>query len=173
MSEQNGRDIKLPTFASGQALSAADFNALSDALKKILGGSGQNGQKDVNPVAPLVMQMIIVANVNQEYLTCRTWDGTNIGSTDIFVAKPPLLTASNYIGGVDILGNSYSFTGIDAVTVTSPDAMKTENWLVTQNYNHKDVIQACCNIRNGIDSTLFLDWRDMNIDGRCWAVAAS
>lgn len=47
-------------------------------------------------------------SVQANYVTCRTWDGTNEGSTDVYIAKPARLRES--VTSEVIFGTTYNMT---------------------------------------------------------------
>jgi hypothetical protein len=111
-----------------------------------------------------------VKSVANDYLTCRTWDGTDEGADDYRVAKPTLLrhVKNNYQGLANL-------TTVDAQSVTAdPTAAgdPDEDWVVTRAYVVDGEIFAC--IPQG-GAGLTVDgqdviWMDVNVDGRVWAI---
>ncbi len=81
-------------------------------------------------------------SMGTDHLICRTWDGTNQGTTDVLIAKPPTLwfsVASKVLRGTTITYSAYSLTGQSR---TSTSASKTETELITPSYETDDIIWA-------------------------------
>lgn len=118
-----------------------------------------------------------VKSVQGDYVTCRTWDGTTEGGTDIKIAKPPKLrhsVTSESIEGVTI---SYSYStrsnnNDGQRTASASGASQTE--IIMPVYITNDVIFATKPLRGtGVSvSGTPLEYLDLNVDGRAWGMVA-
>lgn len=81
-----------------------------------------------------------IKSVSTAYLTCRSWDGTTEGGTDVLVAKPPALRAA---------------PSRDAAVLLDPP------------YEAGDVIYAAAADYSGVSGC---DLVDLNVDARQWLV---
>lgn len=76
-------------------------------------------------------------SVQDDYLTCRTWDGTNEGSTDVLIAKDPKNRTSLTTATVYGIVHTYTYqAGPDANNKqrTNNDGTNTEMELITPAY---------------------------------------
>lgn len=107
-----------------------------------------------------------VKTIANDYLTCRTWDGTNEGSADINVARPVELRHD-----VDYYPGLTSLTTVNAQEVTATDGADTETWKVTPDYVVDGEIWATVSgPGTGVTvSGTELRWVDLNLAGRAWA----
>ena len=159
------RAITIPRL--NKAPTADDYNTLRHAVIAPNRGVNSPRQTPMMLLSNQPVQMVITDEAG-DYLICDSWDGATQGGEQFIVAKPYLLQQSTLDGQTDAQGNSYAFTGIDAVTVTN--GTDTEDWEVTMDYNIGDLIYAAGSIRGGIDCpTAAADYIDLNIDGRAWA----
>ena len=103
---------------------------------------------------------------NNDYLVCRTWDGTTEGDVDIDVAKPFQLRhiVANYDGLTTL-------TTTDAQTVTAGDGVTTETWAVNLAYFVDCEIYAVKVPKGGTGDATATEWMDLNVDGRKWGVS--
>jgi len=106
-------------------------------------------------------------SIQNDYLTCRTWDGTTDGSTDVYVAKPFLLrhALANY-------STISSFTTVNSqqATVIAIADSVTYTWRVVLPYAVNDVIWAHRTTLGDVTvSSQPVIWED---DAKCriWAV---
>ncbi len=172
MSNETGRQIKLPTFAKGSMLQGQDLRDLADAVRAILTGSGNDFQNIPNPIAPITQQYNITS-IADEYLVCSAWDGTNLGTQDVKIAKPFLLRKSTWDGYTDSNGVTYTVTGTQTLTAMDTSG-NVENWKITFDYQVDDLITAVANVRGGYDSDSDdIRWIDLNTDARAWAKVSS
>lgn len=93
------------------------------------------------------MQMYKLQSVQDDYLTCRSWDGTNMGTQDILIAKDHKLRTSLQTATIYGVVHNYTYAaGPDANnkqrTNTWPGAGNTENELVTPAWLVNDIIYA-------------------------------
>lgn len=104
-------------------------------------------------------------------LTCRTWDGSNLGGSDISVAKSPLLRNSVTARTADGISMSYSYSSTVQRTshVTSPaGTYDDEVQIVIPHYCAGDDIYAfdLTDVKStGVANCRYLD---TNIDRRGW-----
>jgi hypothetical protein len=110
-----------------------------------------------------------VKTISDNHLVCRTWDGTNEGTTDIKVAKPWLLRYSTAAR----TGYSYSAWGSDKQTRTSTKAAdsSTEAQAVVPLYVANDEIWAVSCDTGVTVSSEKLSLLDLNLDARLWMKA--
>lgn len=109
-----------------------------------------------------------VKSVQGDYCTCRTWDGTTEGSTDVYVAKPYKLRNSITSATIDGVSVSYSYTSTVArtATISSTD----EDQVIVPRYLSNDLIYAVTSNYTGVSvSGTPLTLIDINADGRAWA----
>jgi hypothetical protein len=112
-------------------------------------------------------------SVQADYLTCRTWDGTTEGSTDIYIAKPPKL---RHVASESLVGTTWTYTysaetGYEDGKRSASDGTNTEKQVVIPVYVIGDEIFASTP-DNGTDVTVSateLTYLDLNVDGRAWA----
>ena len=112
-----------------------------------------------------------IKSVQGDYCTCRTWDGTTEGSTDVYVAKPYKLRNSITSATIDGVSVSYSYTSTVArtATISSTD----EDQVIVPRYLSNDLIYAVTSNYTGVSvSGTPLTLIDINADGRAWAKEA-
>jgi hypothetical protein len=108
-----------------------------------------------------------IKSIQNNYVTCRTWDGTTEGTTDVLIAKPRKLrhVYGNYPGLT-------SLTTVDAQTGTATNGTITETWIVTPAYVVDDdlwaVTVAATGVTDGSGNAIVN--LDVNDDARAWAV---
>ena len=107
------------------------------------------------------LQVTAIAN---NYLTCRTWDGTTQGTVDILVAKPPMLrhVLANY-------PQLSSLTTVNAQQVTAIAGAVSETWKVTPLYTVGTEIHAFVTATGVVVATIELTLMDANHSARAWA----
>ncbi len=116
-----------------------------------------------------------VKSVQGDYVTCRTWDGTTEGSSDVLVAKPPQLRhsiSSQPINGVTVSYSGYSIDGTTYVCSRTASGSgysdQTEYVLpVWQKSTGQDSELWAFKPKDGTGVT-DCDWLDLNIDARAW-----
>ena len=168
------RAISLPKFSPREPITADNLQTLSRAIRA--NSRGVNSHRRVLPDlgwANATYQFIITANDNANYLTCQLWDSEKgeADGVDVRVSKPYLNQAATLNGYTDANGVSYTFTGIDALTALDTGSSVSEDWVITLPYVVGDLIYAVGNVRGGIDNAEDdVDFIDLNIDGRAWAV---
>ena len=114
----------------------------------------------------------IIKSTTDDYLVCRTWDGTTEGDTDVNVAKPWLLQKTPHDGisrGGFTPGN-YTANSVYR-TVTRDSDSSTELQIVIPVWRTDDEIYADQPTgKTGITvSGEELEWMDTNRDSRKWA----
>jgi len=113
--------------------------------------------------------MYRLKSVQGDYLTCRTWDGTTEGGTDVFIAKNYKLRNSITSQVIDGVTVNYTYT-----TTVERDATigaNTETQIIVPRYLSDDLIFAIYSETTGVekdDDELTL--LDINADARAWAV---
>lgn len=101
-----------------------------------------------------------------DYLRCRTWDGSNEGSTNIYVAKPVLLRHT-----LSLYPQLSGLTTSDVDEVSATDGTDTETWLVTHSYYTDTEIWAIPDATGLVDGdTNPIVLVDDNRNARIWAV---
>lgn len=131
---------------------------------------GAPGAGDGDVILDGAPRRMRVKSISNDYLTCRTWDGTTEGGSDILVARPPMLrhVLANYAA----MGIT-SLTSVNAQSVTASDGTTTETWRVTPDYTTNCEVYAIRGSRGGTGVTDAdgnpVKWLDDNRDGRAWA----
>lgn len=119
------------------------------------------GAKSVRPV------WVRFKSQGNDYIVCRSWNGSDEGDTDIYIAKPWKLrhTASNY-------ETITTLTTDDAETVTVSDGDTDETWKITPSYEVDDELYYVAVAGTGVTVSGVgeLGKIDINVDGRAWAV---
>lgn len=154
---------------------------LSDRLVSVVGGKLQQTttgrvltiDRNAGGVSAegVALQMFRVKSITEtdegDYVTCRTWDGTNEGATDIPVAKPYKLRKSPWHNGsaiIDGVNVSYIYSTNVKRTASVPSGY-SEVQVVVPRYLVNDVIFAAETETGVTDAS----WLDINADGRAWA----
>jgi hypothetical protein len=116
-------------------------------------------------------------SMEDDWIVCRSWDGTNEGDKDIQIAKPYKLQFSIVTETIDDTVVTYSAWDTDAQTrhASSGDAPNTieEDQVIVPRYLVDDLIYvfpAKTLIKDDNDKDLGLI--DMNLDGRAWAATS-
>jgi len=177
---------ELEKFSRGEQLGAGKMNRLVDTVNRNSAQIRPPSQV-IRPTTPIV-QLFSVRSVRRDYLLCRTWDGSDIGSEDIKVLKPWMLRKTPFHNTTaGRLGITYEYgQASDAqdrvATRTSDD--ETEDQVVVPLYDggtsppNADIIFGMTNVLGGLDDNLetFAEgatFIDMNFDGRQWAKATT
>lgn len=130
-----------------------------------------DGTDGSSPVPATAVKCYILKSVQNDYLTCREFTGTE-GTVDIYIAKPHKLR--NSIASEIIEGVTYSYTyaaGPDSLNkyrIASVSGVEVERCVVTPEWLANDTIY-------GIDCTTYVATATdvlMLGDGRAWAVYA-
>lgn len=130
-----------------------------------------------------------VKSIQRNYLTCRTWDGSAEGATDICIAKPFKLRraiAGAIIDGVNV-SYTYDAADIPSTTRIASNGTETETQIIVPRYlfaapsqlpDKGDEIFAVgantglvtvANEPVGTAGGQAITLLDLNIDGRAWA----
>jgi hypothetical protein len=118
------------------------------------------------------VQQYRLKSVQGDYLTCRTWDGSTEGGTDVFIAKNYKLR--NSITSQVIDGVTVDYTYTTTVERVAEIATAEETQVVVPRYLANDLIYAIASNATGVEDaeenpiTLI----DINADGRAWAKKA-
>lgn len=125
------------------------------------------------------LQRMRVKTVGDDWLICRTWDGSREGAADVKVAKPYKLRRGPF-HGLTIAGLTYTYQDPQRRTVTN--AAGSETQVIVPTYQAPsgtypgDEIMALWRPRGGTgvaaDETP-VAWLDLNVDARAWAEATS
>jgi hypothetical protein len=101
-----------------------------------------------------------------DYLNCRSWDGTNAGSTDITIAKPYELRFSltgETLDGVAFTYGSYVVASQSRIATFSSGT--TESQFITPRYRVGTILFAA-KAQTGVDTATLID---LNVGARAWA----
>ena len=110
--------------------------------------------------------MMRVKSIQADFITCRTWDGSTEGSTDIYVAKSFKLR--NSITSAVIDGVTVTYTYPDTVTRTATIAGSDETQVIVPRFLVNDLLLAMIAGYTGVSSVTLID---LNLDGRAWSRA--
>jgi hypothetical protein len=107
--------------------------------------------------------------MRNDYLICRSWDGSDDGDNDIKIAKPGLLRFSlltRTVSGIELTFSSYNLSDQTRIS-TKQGSPETE--IIIDRYEVDDVIwgQSCATFvqdEDGNDVSIL----DLNVDGRYW-----
>ena len=188
----------LKTGSNRTLLSAATANELIAALNALLNLEVKRGAKDRLHVADgnavlelkrsaaeeqgsesgtASVAMFLLKSVQGDYLTCRTWDGTNEGEDDVYIAKDPRLrnsVTSEVLDGVTV-SYSYTSTTIRVASWTIDGVADEEIQHVVPHYKpdpdagEGEVIFAVKTDHTGVTvSTVELTWLELS-NGKAWA----
>lgn len=122
---------------------------------------------------------LVFKEMQDDYIVCRSWDGTNEGTADIFVAKPPKLRASvteETLDGIDF-EYSYVTTGTEKYvsrTSTNQSDNTAETQKIVPRFIPDDEIFAIA-ASTGIETVdaESVSMLDLNVDARAWAAQAA
>ena len=172
---------------------AAEWNAMVDALKSQRITSGGGLKMTVTPFGTMPsiqkqwsapgapggaaspVERFRLKSVQGDYITCRTWDGTTEGGSDVKIAKPPKLRRSIASESIEGTTVSYSYASrtnnLDGKRDASAGGV-TITEIVMPVYIVNDEIFAAKPLR-GTDvvvSSVELEYLDINVDGRAWGM---
>lgn len=170
----------------------ATARRLIDGVRRFEDSAGGDAPRGVSGYIASQASRFLVKEVFDDYLRCRTFDGTTEGDTDIKVAKPPELRKTPYHGktiAYTQLGSSfslsYSYTNAYTRTVTKvAGGTGSETQVIVPAYigaatgDYKgEQIYAITGVGNGTGVVLNpgtqneerVNWLDMNVGGRMWA----
>ncbi|OHD23034.1 MAG: hypothetical protein A2Y38_23360 [Spirochaetes bacterium GWB1_59_5] len=127
------------------------------------------------------LEMFRLKSVQEDYITCRTWDGTTEGTTDVFIAKN---TETRFPASDVIAGETWSYTyvaGADALNKYR-DAVSgaiTESQVVTPYWLADGVIFAMAAAHTGVKKVPpgaapnpEVELTRLIVTSRCWAKRA-
>lgn len=138
-------------------------------------GMGQDGRHWWTVLAPSSggVSMYRVKTVYDDYLKCRSWDGTTEGSTDVYVAKPWELRKSSF-HNLTIDGVTYVSTGTQSRTATK--APWIEQQIIFPSYrspsgDFKGEQIAALSCSTGVKTSGNVPINLLDISTRMWAEA--
>lgn len=142
----------------------------SGVTLQILPGGGRAAQ----PASPI--QRYLITLRRGDYYHARTWDGDTAGSETIYIAKPAKLRQS--INAELIGGNLITYTYNSDTSRTATFSTFFENQIVIPWYLTGDQIFAIkpiggTGVVTAAPDTVgqTIEWLDLNIDARAWALA--
>lgn len=155
---QSGRGVKVTRTSNGTLLQAD--------IPEVSGGSG-------------VVKQFLVKSVQDDYITCVEFDGTNETGGSVLVAKPFNLrrtgwhgvtvnyTLEGYPSSPGTLAITYSMTS--AVYRTATIGSSVEHQVIIPRYvpNKSVIFASQSENETGVDAA---EWQDLNVDGRAWAM---
>jgi len=159
----------------GQRITADLLRRLSAGSVQVVGGAGANVTKQGGSIVveqtPQIQRapfrLMSIQSISNDYLTClRLYRGATTGG-NVSVLKPfDLLHDVTYYPQLTTL------TTVAAQTATATDGTTTETWKVTPDYAVGSIILAYRLYTGEVDgSGESIEWVDLNISGRAWAVA--
>ena len=182
----------------GQRVSASQWNLIGRALRTLTnyGATGKLGAivnrdgmlkrtpmaADAEPSQQLIRMK--VKSIENDYLVCHTWDGTNEGTDDIHVAKPHELRhdVNHYAWITHLTTLSVDDVRVDDKDDENPDDPYTiEDWSVTPPYfDDSEYPDRVCEIwaveveKTGVtwddgETEIPIVFLDTNVGGRAWA----
>lgn len=180
------RPVPIHDFKPGEELTAARLTELVAALNRVRFMTGDGERIVVEPHADTLMIRGIdtgqagatvsrfkVQAIHTDYLTCRSWDGTTLGSIDVNIAMPWDLRRTPF-DGQTVNGVTYTYT--TDIQRTATDGTNTETHVITPPYFADAEIYAARGLVGGAGVTVdgaALAWIDLNLAGRAWAVKAT
>lgn len=119
----------------------------------------------------LPVRQFRVKSVQDDYLICHAWNGTDEAGANINVAKPWCLRKN----GQRFSGFTYTFTGAQSRTVKRDSDGVTENQVIVPTYYPDDVIYAVIPLGGtGVEvAGQAVRWVDLNTDGRAYSQAST
>lgn len=168
-----------PTGSSPEARFArAVHDRLLSARMQDVSGSAINRTSrgfSLRPPQPrrggVVIGLYLFKSMASDWLVCRTWDGTNEGTTDINIAKPPRLRFSvltlTMIDGTVITYSDYNL--VNQTRTATDDSGNVESQVIGEPYLLNDIIYAAparTLVQDDTGKTVTL--LDLNDDGRAW-----
>jgi hypothetical protein len=120
--------------------------------------------------AGLVQLRVKEVSSTEDWLRCRSWDGTTEGTDDVYVARPYTMRRTPY-DGQTIDGKTYSFliqSGVLTRHIVFSDS-SFERQKITPPYLVNDIIYATTTPTEVTVSGSPVALLDINCDGRAWA----
>ena len=114
-----------------------------------------------------VQQFMVVAE-RGNYLVCKSWDGTTLGSA-VNIAKPYKIRTSITSEIINLITHNYSYSGGGPYTRTDAYYGVTESQVVTPPYLANDIIYAASFATTTPADLAAVTLLDINADGRTWA----
>jgi len=177
--EPNDPIRNIRQWKKGEPLKKARLNESVDAINRISGGITPPRQLSASarPIptgSTSKVQQFVVNSVYGDYLSCYPYNGLQINTTAVILVAKPYLLRQTPFNGSSRNGVSYTYTS--AIQRTATDGSTDETHVITPSYVTNDIIYA---IRNIVGKTAtynsqldIIEWLDMNVDGRSWAVQA-
>jgi len=157
-----------------------------DGYVQSLGGNNRLNIELLYPRLPKAGNGVIqlrVQSVSDDYLTCKTWDGTSLGDESYKVAKPEELRKKPF-SPTNTTGDdkTYTYSSSTARTVLYVGSNTTlENQIIDPPYrlpdgDYKGSLVFACYVEGGVSVTLNpgeedeeqLEYIDLNVEGRTW-----
>lgn len=117
------------------------------------------------------LQTYIFKSMGTDHIVCRTWDGTNQGSTDIKIAKIPDLWFSNSSEAID--GTTYNYTSYSTgaqTRVSTPTGGTAEVQVIVPRYLPDDSIIFAVSAQTFVTvDSIPIGLLDLNLAGRAWS----
>lgn len=151
----------------GQVLRDTLWNQLVRRVYDLEGG--HEAPKQVVPsfgnLAPI--RRFHVMSVDLDWLVCRAFDGSDIGTEDVFVAKPPLLRGSVTAYG-SATYSGYNVTGTERTSTVSGETDETQV-IVPAYITHSDIgndfVKDIYAVKNPVGGTgVFVDSNDLETE---------
>lgn len=163
----NSQNVNLRPFVKGKVITADQLNESVDQINRQSFGVDAPKQKDSPRTFPL--QQFILVTVNDDTLTCHTWDGTTEGTDNITVAKPHALRKTEW-DGLTIAGITYTYASAIERTASNGSDPDEDQQITPDYIEGTTVIYAARCITTGIAGVILVD---VNADGRAWALKPS
>jgi hypothetical protein len=185
----------LAEWIKGEPLTAARLSEMVNALNQ-LAAKGNYGGLSSPPGGAVAAQFWVKDARYGDFVVCNHYDGATEPDDDtpvVLVAKPPQLRKTRYNNAEARSGETYTFADADlnadpplpiVRTATNEDD-DTEDQVIIPNYEVGDVIYAIKsvirgtgvvtippNVSAGDGNCQYIEWLDLNVDGRAWAKKA-
>lgn len=109
-------------------------------------------------------------SMDTDFIVCRSWDGTNEGSEDVKIAKPPELRFSIVTETIDGTDVTYDGYDLDAQTRFAHDGTTDETQVIVPRYLVDSLVYVCRANSCGTDEDENpIGLLDLNVSGRAWA----
>lgn len=125
--------------------------------------------QDAEPASNVGVAMYKLKSIQGDYLTCRTWDGTNEGATDVYIAKPSKLRTSLAGEVIDGVNVTYAYDANFVIRAASAAGYFSEIHYVTPRYNINNLIYAITVTTAVLRAGVEVGKLDLNVDARAWA----
>ena len=168
--------FRITPWRRGDKLERDKLNQPGKAINRILLDiAGPRQKESAGRVPPPQIRLMKIQSIDDDFLICRTWNGTTLGPTDIKVAKPYMLRKTPFDGETRA-GITYTYTSVG--TRTADDQTETEDQVIVPSYLANDEIIAILGTKGGTNTTdgeedpKKINWLDLNVDARAWAKEA-